>query len=81
MWNPIDTPSEKEKAEIEQIQANTDSVYVSSGVVDASEVRQSLRADENSRFHNLPEEMPEMNEDDLKMEEMEETEEKGDKNA
>ena len=78
VWNPIDTPSEKEKAEIEQIQANTDSVYVSSGVVDASEVRQSLRADENSRFHNLPEEMPEMNEDDLKMEEMEE---KGDENA
>lgn len=58
VWNPIDTPTEKELAEIEQIQANTDSVYIQSGVIDASEVRESLRANEDSRFHNLSDELP-----------------------
>jgi hypothetical protein len=66
VWNPIDTPTEKEIAEIEQIQANTDSVYIGAGVVDASEVRGALRANEDSRFHNLPEEMPEP--DDMALE-------------
>lgn len=66
VWNPIDTPTEKEVAEIEQIQANTDSVYIGAGVVDASEVRGALRANVDSRFHNLPEEMPEP--DDMALE-------------
>lgn len=63
VWNPIDTPTEKELAEIEQIQANTDSVYISAGVIDASEVRDSLRANDDSRFHNLSDEMPEIDGD------------------
>lgn len=62
VWNPIDTPTEKELAEIEQIQANTDSVYVGAGIIDPSEVRESLRANEDSRFHNLSEEMPDIDE-------------------
>ena len=62
VWNPIDTPTEKEIAEIEQIQANTDSTYIAAGVVDASEVRNSLRSNEDSRFHNLSEEVPELEE-------------------
>ena len=75
VWNPIDTPTEKEIAEIEQIQANTDSIYISSGVVDASEIRDALRNNEDSRYHNLPDEMPEMELDD------EETDEKSDEEA
>lgn len=63
VWNPIDVPTEKELAEIEQIQANTDSVYISAGVVDASEVRDSLRANEDSRYHNLSDEMPEIDDE------------------
>lgn len=63
VWNPIDTPTEKEIAEIEQIQANTDSVYISAGVIDASEVRDAIRNNEDSRFHNLSEEAPELEED------------------
>lgn len=60
VWNPIDTPTEKEVAEIEQIQANTDATYIQAGVVDASEVRESLRANDDSRFHNLSEDMPDI---------------------
>ena len=63
VWNPIDTPTEKELAEIEQIQANTDSVYIGAGVIDASEVRDSLRANDDSRFHNLSDEMPDIDGD------------------
>lgn len=59
VWNPIDTPTEHELAEIEQIQANTDSIYIGAGVIDAEEVRESLRNNEDSRFHNLSEELPE----------------------
>ena len=63
VWNPIDTPTEKELAEIEQIQANTDSVYIGAGVIDAIEVRDSLRANDDSRFHNLSDEMPDIDGD------------------
>lgn len=59
VWNPIDTPSEKEKAEIESVQAQTDAAYVQMGAIDASEVRDTLRTNDDSRFHNLSEEMPE----------------------
>ena len=59
VWNPIDTPSELEVAQIESQQAQTDSTYVGAGILDASEVRTMLRANEDSRFRNLAEEMPE----------------------
>lgn len=71
VWNPIDTPTEKEIAEIEQIQANTDSVYVGAGVIDPSEIRDSLRNNEDSRYHNLSEEMPEPDFGDMMGEENE----------
>lgn len=60
VWNPIDTPSEIELAQIESQQAQTDSTYIAAGVIDASEIRQQLRDNEDSRYHNLSEEMPEM---------------------
>lgn len=60
VWNPIDTPTELELAQIESQQAQTDSTYIAAGVIGADEVRESLRSDEDSRYHNLPDEMPEM---------------------
>lgn len=65
VWNPIDTPTELEMAQIESQQANTDATYVSAGILDAGEVRDMLRANEDSRFRNLAEEMPEPEMEDV----------------
>lgn len=81
VWNPIDTPTELETAQIESQQAQTDATYVGAGILGADEVRTMLRSNEDSRFHNIEEEMP----DDLmgmEEENEEENEEvKEDKNA
>lgn len=58
VWNPIDTPTELELAQIEQTQAQTDATYVGAGIVDASEVRTMLRSNEDSRFRNLSADLP-----------------------
>lgn len=58
VWNPIDTPSEIEMAQIESQQAQTDATYVGAGILGAEEVRTMLRSNEDSRFRNLSEEMP-----------------------
>lgn len=58
VWNPIDTPSELELAQIEQAQASTDASYIASGVIDATEIRETLRNNKDSRYHNLPADMP-----------------------
>ena len=63
VWDEIDTPTALEAAQIEQIQAQTDATYVGSGILDQSEVRTMLRSNEDSRFRNLAEEMPESMED------------------
>lgn len=76
VWNPIDTPTELEMAQIESQQAQTDSTYIASGVVGAEEVREGLRANKDSRYHNLSEEMPEMpmmGEEEMETEEKTET--------
>lgn len=65
VWNPIDTPTEIEMAQIESQQAQTDSTYIAAGVIGAEEVRNNLRSDKDSRFHNLPDEMPEIDEQSL----------------
>ena len=71
VWDEIDTPTALEQAQIESQQAQTDATYVGSGIIDATEVRTMLRSNDDSRFHNLSEEMP----DDLAgMEEMGEEE-------
>lgn len=65
VWNPIDTPSETDLAQIELSQAQTDAQYIQAGVIDPSEVRTTLRNNEDSRYHNLEEEMPEPDINDL----------------
>ncbi len=57
VFNPIDTPSAKELAEINEINCRTNSAYISAGVVSAEEVRNALRQDETSGFNALSEEM------------------------
>lgn len=59
VWQPIDTPTEVEMAQIESQQAQTDATYVGAGILDAGEIRTMLRGNEDSRFRNLAEEMPE----------------------
>lgn len=58
IWNPIDTPTELEMAQIENQQAQTDATYVSAGVLSQEEVHDMLRQNEDSRFRNLSEETP-----------------------
>lgn len=59
VWNPIDTPTETELAEIEAKQAATDSQYIMAGVLDASEVRNALRNADDSRYSDIDEQLPE----------------------
>lgn len=61
-FNEIDTPTEKERAEINEIKSRTDSNYINSGVISADECRDSLVKDANSGYNNLTGEAPE---DDL----------------
>lgn len=59
VWNPIDTPTELEMAQIENQQAQTDATYIGAGVLSQEEVHDMLRQNEDSRFRNLSEETPE----------------------
>lgn len=63
-WNPIDTPTEKESAEIRLINAQRDSVLISSGIINADEARDRLRNDEDGQYTALPSE-DDFDDDDL----------------
>ena len=52
-WNPVDSPTAKEYAEINKINAETDNVLVTIGAVDAIDVRHRLRTDNNSGYTAL----------------------------
>ena len=54
-WNPVDSPSAKEYAEIEKLKADTAAVYVGLGAIDGLDVRNRLRADRNSGYTDLEE--------------------------
>ena len=57
VFNPIDTPSEKEVAEVAQIWSNVDSNYISAGVMSAEEVRDVRRSQDDSPYSALADEM------------------------
>lgn len=59
VFKPIDTPTEKERAEIKEINSRTDMNYIQAGVVSPDEVRGVLREDVNSGYNALSEEMEE----------------------
>lgn len=54
-WNPVDSPSAKEYAEINKILAETDNTLVAIGAIDAMDVRGRLRSDNNSGYTDLEE--------------------------
>lgn len=54
-WNPVDSPSAKDYAEINKINAETDNVLVTIGAIDAVDVRNRLRGDNSSGYTDLAE--------------------------
>lgn len=53
VFNPIDTPTEKETAEVAKIWSDIDSNYIASGVMSADEVRDIRRSEEGSAYSTL----------------------------
>lgn len=53
-WEPLDSPTAKEYAEINEINSRTDVNLASVGTVDQYETRERLRADRNSNYSGLP---------------------------
>lgn len=52
-WNPVDSPTAKEYAEINKINADTDSVLVTAGAIDGMDVRERIKKDPNSGYTGL----------------------------
>lgn len=58
---PLHELTEKEKAEVRKIEAETDQIRIDSGVVSQEEVRSKLVADTDSGFHGLdPDDVPDL---------------------
>lgn len=58
-FNPVDMPTEKEKAEIQEIKARINTGYLTSGVITPEEARDVLRQDKDSVYAGLTDEVPE----------------------
>lgn len=58
-FNPIDTPTEKEVAEIAQIKSQTAANHINAGITTADEERDVLRNEDGSPYSALPEEIEE----------------------
>lgn len=63
IFNPLDALTDKEQAEVNKINADTDSVLVMAGAIDGQEVRDRLRSDPDSCYASLDKEAPEPEED------------------
>jgi hypothetical protein len=53
VFNPVDVPTLKEKAEIEQIEAKADAEYINAGVMSPEEVRTAVRNKRGGRFGHI----------------------------
>lgn len=59
-WPTLWELTEKERADLEKVKADTDAVYLDRGVLSPEEVRAALSGDEKGRFSGIdPEEVPE----------------------
>lgn len=59
-WPALWELTEKERADLEKVKADTDAVYLDRGVLDAEEVRAALSGDENGRYAGIdPADVPE----------------------
>ncbi|VFR32516.1 Phage-related protein [plant metagenome] len=54
-WLPVDSPTAKEWAEIDKLKADRDGVLFNTGAVDAEDIRNRLREDRDSDYHNIEE--------------------------
>lgn len=54
-WNPLDSPTAKEWAEIENIKAQRDVTLSNTGAIDAEDIRNRLRQDKDSDYYNIEE--------------------------
>lgn len=52
-FKEIDTPTELERAQINQVKAQTDATYVQAGIISPDEVRDNLIKDPNSGFNDI----------------------------
>ena len=59
VFNPVDMPTEKEKAEIQEIKARINVNYLNSGVITPEEARNALKNDKDSGYAGLTDEVPE----------------------
>ena len=59
----IDTPTEKERAEINEIKSRTNATYLQAGILTESEVRDNLIKDPDSGYNDISDELPEDAED------------------
>lgn len=59
-WNPVDSPTAKDYAEVNKANAEADATLVNAGILDPVDSRARLRADPNSGHSNIPEEAPEV---------------------
>lgn len=57
VFDPIDAPTEKERAEINEIKSRTDMNYINAGVISPDEVRAVIRENINSGYNSLAEEL------------------------
>jgi len=59
LWPPIDTITEKEQAEINQLKASTDATHVNNvGSLTGEDARTRLTTDKNSGYHGIKESIP-----------------------
>lgn len=63
-WNPVDTPSAKEYAEIRLIDAQADVQLANAGAIDGEDIRSRLRNDRNGHYTDLDGGAPELDEGD-----------------
>lgn len=52
-WNPVDSPTAKEQAEINKLEADTDNVLVQTGAIDATDIRNRIRGTPSSGYSDL----------------------------
>lgn len=57
-FNPIDMPTEQEKANVENLQAQAASTLVSAGILSPEEVRKALRAEKGGKYADIDPELP-----------------------
>lgn len=55
VWNPLDSMTAKEQAEVNKIKAETGNALVQAGAIDGMDERARIAADPNSGYHALPE--------------------------